>query len=292
MRHLVPWIAGLLVACGSAGPLESNLQQRPPPGPAGSFGEDHRWDDGKAEVCRYAAEEMVEGEKRSFEAVSIVAAELFDPRQMVKKEKYEPSLVPVLKCNWFLRIPTGVYSYQQMASLFVRRSDALAMKAAFSSQEWCGQTFAEWRRDRPGLAAHSYWDGEGDQTYELDAELGADVLFYEQVPLWIRAHRPDAARSEKVQLVEKRLATSHCAAPKLVAATLTFHGRANDDAKKPLVVELARADRSDTFLLDEVFPFTLTEWRRSDGTTWKLVKSERVEYWKLNKNSDCAAPSK
>src|SRR5262249_55168715 len=157
IRRLVLVAASALIA---AAPPQ---QRGPPPGPVGSFGEEHLWDDGKAEISQYAAEEIVEGEKRSFDAWTIVVAEMLDPTQMTKKEGWKASYVPVLKCNWFLEIPTGVYRYHQMASLFLRRSDMLAMKVAFSSSEWCGANFCEWRRDRPGFLVHSYWDGEGDQ---------------------------------------------------------------------------------------------------------------------------------
>lgn len=276
-------IAAALALALHCGPDAKSLQNGPPPGPDPSFGESHLWDDGKAELSLYDAEEIVEGEKRSFEATSIVVAELFDPDQMVKKEPWNASYVPLLKCNWFLTIPTGVYRYQQMASLFLRRSDLLAMKAAFSSQEWCGLTFAEWRRDQPGLHIHSYWDGEADQTYEL-APFAEATLFYEEVPLWIRGRRPDHPRTEKLQLIEKRLATSKCPPPKIVSAQLVFKGLQGDAAKKTCEIDLTREGATDSYSLAPDFPHALLEWRRSDGTKWKLKKTSRLDYWKFNKN--------
>src|SRR5262245_60979862 len=106
--------AAVIVACAASHAPEAPQQAEPPR----SFGEHPAWDDGKAELSIYDAEEIVEGERRRFEAVSIVVAEHFDATQMVKKEEFDLSLVPVLKCNWVLSIPTGVTRYQQMASLF------------------------------------------------------------------------------------------------------------------------------------------------------------------------------
>ncbi len=250
---------------------------------AASFGENAWWDDGKAELSRYAAEEIVEGEKRAFTAWSVIVAEHFDPKQMVKKEGYDAAYVPVLKCNWFLHIPTGVYAYQQMASLFLRRADSLVMKAAFSSQEWCGMTFAEWRRDQDGLAAHSYWDGEADQRYELP-ELATNTLFYEQLPLWIRGRHPERARTEPITLIRKRIATSKCPPPKLVAAAIWFDGVKDDATGKRLEARLLIDKEMDTFVFEPDFPHVMREWRRNDGTVWKLEKSARLDYWKFSKN--------
>ena len=278
IRRLVLVAASVLIA---AAPPQ---QRGPPPGPAGSFGEEHLWDDGKAEISQYAAEEMVEGEKRSFDAWSIVVAELLDPSQMIKKDKFNLSYVPVLKCNWFLEIPTGVYRYHQMASLFLRRSDMLAMKVVFSSSEWCGTSFCEWRRDRPGFLIHSYFDGEADQTVEFE-NPGESDLFYEQVPLWTRSRRPEKARSEKITLIEKHLASSRCPPPKSVDATMVFKGKLGDGDDARVEVDLVHGGATDTLVLAPALPYTLREWRRADGTTWKLKKSRRFDYWNFSKNA-------
>jgi hypothetical protein len=37
-------------------------------------------------------------------------------------------------------------------------------------------------------------------------------------------------------------------------------------------------------VLGAEFPYTMREWRRADGTTWKLRKTKRVAYWELSKN--------
>lgn len=277
-------VAGALFAAArSFAAASAEAPADPAPQGSPSFGEDRLWDDGKAELSRYAAEEIVEGEKRSFTAWSVIVAEHFDPKQMVKKDGWDAAFVPLLKCNWFLQIPTGIYSYQQMASLFLRRSDGLVMKASFSSQEWCGTTFAEWRRDRPGLEIHSYWDGEGDQRHELP-DLSTNVLFTEQLPLWIRGRHPGKARSEAVKVIAKRIATSKCPPPAIADATIAFDGPAGDAPDAPLVARLVVGDKVDTFRFARDFPHVMEEWARADGTKWTLEKSVRLDYWKYSRN--------
>ena len=170
-----------------------------------------------------------------------------------------------------------------MASLDLRRSDMLSMKAAFSSQAWGGTSYAEWRRGKDGFHIHSNVDGEGDQTYPLE-EMTEDQLFYEQVPLWVRSRRPYRARDEKITLIEKRLATTACPPPKLVPAKLSFKGVVGRDDDKHINVELVRGEWVDLFVLGEKFPYTMHEWRRADGTTWKLRKTKRLAFWDLAKN--------
>ena len=264
-------------------PRSAAPQKGPPPGPTGSFGEDHAWDDRKAEVCEYEAEELVDGEVRRFDGWTIIGTGFVDVQQGVRKGRFDPSFTPILECNWFLSIPTGVSTLQQMASLDLRRSDMLSMKAAFSSQAWGATTYAEWRRGKAGFHVHSNADGEGDQTWPIE-EMTEDQLFYEQVPLWVRSRRPYRARDEKVTLIEKRLATTLCPPPKFVPATLSFKGIVGRDDDKHINVELIRGDAVDTFVLGEKFPYTMHEWRRADGTTWKLRKTKRIAYWDLSKN--------
>src|SRR5262249_24268836 len=143
-------------------------QHGPPPGPTGSFGEDHAWDDRKAEVCEYDAEELVDGEVRHFDGWTVVGAGFVDVQQGVRKNRFDPAFTPILECNWILSIPTGVSIVQQMASLDLRRSDMLSMKAAFSSQASSGTSYAECRRGKQGFRVHSNVDGEGDQTLPLE----------------------------------------------------------------------------------------------------------------------------
>ena len=44
-----------------------------------------------------------------------------------------------------------------------------AVKVAFSSQEWCGQVYAQINnRDNFKIRSHSYFENEADQNFSLD----------------------------------------------------------------------------------------------------------------------------
>ena len=53
---------------------------------------------------------------------------------------------------------------------------------------------------------------------------------------------------------------------------------------KRIEARLVVDKKEDTFVLAPDFPFTLNEWRRADGTAWKLKKTTRLDYWKYSKN--------
>jgi len=85
---------------------------------------DPLWDDGRAEVSIYEAVEVRYAQPRTGQVVQILVKEDHLPGTWVKAD--DPSragLVPVLKFNWIFKVPTGVYSYEQMLSAFLRRSD-------------------------------------------------------------------------------------------------------------------------------------------------------------------------
>jgi len=249
-------VLGLLVLSAAAAP----------PRQATSFGEHELWDDGKVELSRYAAEAIVDGETRRFTAWSVVVAERLDPAQLVATEAFALDQVAVLGCRWLLRPADDAGGSQEMAALAVRRSDGLVMRAAFSGQEWRGTTFALWRRDVEGFATRSWREGEGDAHHPL-AELGSNVLFFEQLPIWIRGRHPERARREAITLIARRVATAKCTAPELLDAALWFDGAQGEGAARRLRARVVAGAREETLLFAPEFPHVLDEWRHADGTT-------------------------
>jgi len=264
-----------------------------PPRQATSFGEHELWDDGKVELSRYAVEAPAEGAPRRATAWSIVAAERLDPTQLVASEAFALDQVAVLGCRWLLRPATDAAdaaAEQELAALSVRRSDGLVMKAAFSSQEWRGTTFALWRRDVEGFETRSWRAGEGDARHALD-ELGSDALFFEQLPIWIRGRHPERVRQQPITLLARRLATAKCAAPERLAATLWFDGAQGEGAARRLRARVVAGAREETLLFAPDFPHVLDEWRHADGTTWRLEQSGRVDARELAR-AGLAGPAK
>ena len=123
------------------------------------------WGDGKAEFNIYDAQIARYGIPRPCEVLHILVRELFDPKQLVKPDSpNQPDAIAVLKLNQILHVPTGLYVYQQMHSNFWRVDNAQLLKFSLTSNDSCGNTFKEARREGDHLAYeyHTYWDGMAD----------------------------------------------------------------------------------------------------------------------------------
>src|SRR5215471_2564717 len=104
------------------------------------------WDDGKAEVARYQATRIVYAKPRSFESFYITVKEDFSPRFLVKTDQASAANIPVLKLNVISTIPTEYYEYRYLTSVFVKRNNPMdLLKLTNGSQEWCGNTFKEFK---------------------------------------------------------------------------------------------------------------------------------------------------
>ena len=244
---------------------------------------DSYWDGGKAEFNIYGAEISRYGIPRPCEVLHILVREPFDPKQLVKPDNAnQPGALPVLKMNQILHVPTGLYVYQQMHSNFWRVDNAQLLKFSLTSNDSCGNTFKQARRegDRLAYEYHTYWDGMADGKENVT--VPANGYFYDELPWLVRTidfiSKP--AGGFEVQL-----------------AGTTVHSKKDTFDFKPAkisykattrTVEVAveHAGGSDRFILDERFPHLLREWNAADGSKLKMKRSLKVAYWNFNKPGD------
>src|SRR5438477_1961832 len=145
------------------------------------------WADGKAEFNIYDAQIARYGIPRACEVLHILVREPFDPKQLVKPDNpNQPDAIPVLKLNQILHVPTGLYVYQQMHSNFWRVDNAQLLKFSLTSNDSCGNTFKEARREAERFAYeyHTYWDGMAGGKENL--AVPRDGHFYDELPWLVR----------------------------------------------------------------------------------------------------------
>ncbi len=279
-------LIALLLGCGGAGSAVA-VPHGSDAG-ANSFAANALWDDGRAEVNAYEAAERRYGILRPFTAYHIVVKEDFSKAQLVKADPgHDPSdLVTVLKLNQVIHYQTGIYSYHQMASTFYDRTTMDLLKFSLTSFEWCGNSFKEiTRRDgRAKLHVHTYWDGQADATYDLPS--GADVVLYDQLPLWIRSLPQEAGTSRSLRLVPGQI-NSKGPRPEVEPAGL--RAVAEETVTEPagtykaLRWEMKVDDRQpDIFWTARSFPYLLVAWSKPDGGSYRLKWTQRLAYWTLN----------
>jgi hypothetical protein len=281
--------AALLLAASV--PLAFSCAEPPPSGPAGAAGErplfsDALWDDGNAEVAGYEVVERRYGALRPGWATLIVVKETFDADALVKADGPPPDrALEVIKLNHVLTTPTGVYTYRQMASVFLDRGEARPVKIVTSSQEWCGITTAHMAVRSPAATLHtsSYFGAEGERAFPL--ALGEDVVLFDALPVWLRTLdllHPGERRIRLVpQILSNRMrAPSPAPATVLVGAPASVEVPAGEYEAIPVTV--MAGDRVDVFHFDAETPHTLLRWERADGGSYALAWVRRAPYWSMH----------
>jgi hypothetical protein len=240
------------------------------------------WDDGKAEVCAYEVTWAHYGRRYQGRALLVLVKEPWAPDLDVKADSPRPDGFDVLKLNHVRDVPTGVYTYHQMASLYTRRDSGELQKLAAASSEACGISTAEMVGGR--LATRSYFDGQGDRA----ASWPAGALPEDGLPASLRdyvAGRPPAALEVFPSLLAGRL-------PELKAAAYRVERREvpaveTPDGKVPGVeIRLTSGPSALAYTFDRESPYRLLRFEREDGTAYRLAKCERIPYWRMNKPGD------
>jgi len=240
------------------------------------------WGDGKAEFNIYDAQVARYGIPRPTEVLHILVREPFDPTQLVKPDNpNQPNAVQVLKLNQILHVPTGLYVYQQMHSNFWRVDNAQLLKFSLTSNDSCGNTFKEARREADHFAYeyHTYWDGMAGGKENL--AVPPDGHFYDELPWLVRTiDFQKASTPFEVQL-----------------AGTTINSKKDSFVFKPARISFKSTEReidvavehpggTDHFILDSDFPNLLRQWNAADGSRLKMKRSLKVAYWNYNKPGD------
>lgn len=249
------------------------------------------WYEGNAEITSYRLEQSRYGELREGTAVKIFVTEPFVKNKQVKADGSNPDNIPVLKLNATKDYLTGIYPYHIMTSSFYPVHDnSHAIKLAFSSQEWCGQVYAQLNnKERFEIASHSYFETEGDQDITLDKTNLEDEIWNK-----IRIN-PTSLPIGEIDMV-----------PSLEFIRLSHKELTNYKANAALknadglnIYELSYPDlnRTISITFTENFPHTIESWSESFTSGYgadtktlisKATKIKRIKtaYWRQNSNKD------
>ena len=265
----------LLLAALAAAPAGENVVWK------AGFGREALWNDGQAEVSVYEATDRREGRLRASRAILVVVAEDLVADRLVKADDpYHGKTRRVLKFNHVRSIPTGLYTFEQMLSVFADADRLAPVKLSMTSHEWCGNSFVEWRGDTDMLAIRSYFDTPGDVDAPLDPR---DAVFYDALPLELRGLDFERTRSGRLRVIDS-VFSNKPAVPSVADAAIEVERPSA--APEVYRVRVSRGDRRDTFEFERAFPHRLGRWERSDGGSLKLQKSLRLRYWEKTSPGD------
>ena len=252
-----------------------------PPAGAGAWRHDALWDDGNAELCAYEVTWPRYGHEFAGRALLVLVKEPWDPQQNVKADRPRADGFDVLKLNHARDVPTGVYTYHQLASAFLRRDDARLVKLAASSAEACGLTTAQ-RLGDGALSVRSYFDGAADREVPWPAGAVAEDALPALLRDWVDAgSEPPAELLVFPTLLDSKLA-------KLVPRPLRLARRDAGSVEVPggrfAAVELQLSGQGEwrSYLFERAAPHRLLELRTDDGTYYRMAKCGRVRYWEMH----------
>lgn len=247
------------------------------------------WYAGEAEITSYNLKQARYGEIREGSAVLIYVTEPFHKTKQVKADENNSNNIPVLKLNSTKNYLTGIYPYSIMSSSFYPVHDNQhALKISFSSQEWCGQVYAQLNnRDAFEINSHSYFETEADQNLELEKTILENELWNKLRidPSSLPTGPIDIIPSmEYIRLSHKEL--------KAYKATATLN-QEND----LFTYEIAypELDRNLKINFTSTFPYSIESWADSFksgfGSEAKImtstatkIKSLKSPYWQKNSN--------
>jgi hypothetical protein len=249
------------------------------------------WYEGKAEITSYTLKQARYGEIRTGTAVKIFVTEPFLKNKQVKADGSNPDNIPVLKLNATKNYLTGIYPYSIMTSSFYPVHDNThAIKVAFSSQEWCGQVYAQLNnREKFQISSHSYFESEGDEVIVLEKSNLEDEI-------WNRIRiDPTSLPIGELNMIPSlefiRLTHKDLKAYKANAKLTTENGLST------YVLNYPELERTLAISFTEAFPFSIESWSDSSksgyGTNAQTLTSTgtkitriKTPYWKQNANTD------
>ncbi|MFN2262381.1 MAG: septum formation inhibitor Maf [Psychroflexus sp.] len=242
------------------------------------------WYDGNAEITSYELLQYRYGEQRQGTAVLIFVSEDFLPNDQVKADDRNPENINVMKLNATKNFNTGIYPYSIMESTFLPLAEKRpVLKIASSTQEWCGQTYAQLNHHNDfEINSHSYFEGEADQNLSISPVLTENELW------------------TQLRIDPKKIETG----TQKLLPSLAFI-RLNHLEIKPYSAEIKQFDNE--FLVTEInykninrtlkifqnkkFPFEIEQWeeiqiKNQDTlvTSAKKMKRLKTKYWQKNAN--------
>jgi hypothetical protein len=266
----------------AAEPSAPSIPVLPAPAPRSgdsTWRRDGLWDDGRAEFCAYEVTWARYGALYRGRALIVLVKEPWAPDLDVKADTPRPGGFDVLKLNHVRDVPTGIYTYHQMASIYLRRDDGAIQKIAATSSEACGISTAEMTRGE--LRTHSYFDGQGDRVVRWPrGAVPEDAL-----PALLRDYVASASVPASLAVFPSLLMGRFASlAPVLYRVHRGEAGSLRVEAGDFRTIEIRLERDGDALAYDfEVAtPHRLVRFRRRDGTEYRLARGDRLAYWTMH----------
>jgi hypothetical protein len=259
---------------------------------------DAHWHDGKAEMNGYRLTVTRYGQERDGAAVLVYVTEPFSESKRVKVDDWQKDpddTFDALKLNLIRDFQTGIYDYNTMVSVFARSMDFTPVKVTFTSSEWCGHVYEEllFYPDRIRGHCYSYFENESGprDIGVVEGGVSEDNLF-----ILLRGLRGDylepGAKKEILMLPSVYFGRLSHRTPDWVKTEIKRRKKTTTikvpaGKFKTMVYEVKTADgRKGQFYIEDHYPHRVIRWEMSPDVKAELTGSERLQYWRLNRNGN------
>ncbi len=256
------------------------------------------WYNGRAEISRYTLDQAQYGAQNPGEAVLIFVTEDFRTDTQVKLESdAKDKATSVLKLNSIRRFVTGIYDYSLYSSVFTpidTRKYEHSQKVTMSSQDWCGQVYAQLNLDggKYQVMKRSYFEKDATEDFKIDAAWLEDEI-------WTRLRMDPAAlpkgETNVVPAAYAARLTGQKLEPLKAVGTLAEY-LGNDFTGKSLQqysLNYPDAKRELRIVFEKAFPHDIAGWEETYPSSGKVlttraVKTEQIrsDYWSHNAPGD------
>jgi hypothetical protein len=247
------------------------------------------WHAGKAEISSYNLIQSRYGETRKGKAVMIFVTEDFSKKLQVKlDDPGRRNKVNVLKLNFTKNFITGIYPYSLMLSVFTptdHERDPSSLKAAMSSQEWCGQIYTQLnlRGNRYAVKSHSYFEQEADEQFSV-----RQAFLEDEVWNLIRVDHTSLPSGE-FDIIPGLFYT------RLNHTGIGIHEATGEttetDSSFIYTLHFPEVERNLSISFEKQFPFKILGWRETWREKGQLMETHAAldetlytDYWTKNKN--------
>lgn len=203
----VRWNVGTLLVAAVAFAAGAVLVRAAPPAraawdPVGLLAH-ARWDDGLAEVARYAARGVVDGKEQARAVVRVALRALHDPITGTRPEGTSGRAIEAIETLALHEAAAGAADARTVAVVLDRRDARRVLGATAAAAGARGVTTVRLRRTPAGLRRDACSPFEGEGTWQ--DRLEADVVLEDQLPLLLRAVDWAATDALEVELLPSLL---------------------------------------------------------------------------------------
>ena len=259
------------------------------------------WYNRGAELSRFSLQQVRYGEIHQGDAILVFVTEKMNPSTQIKADRPGANDIAILKLNAVRKFFTGIYPYSIMTSIFAPvdvQNYPLPLKITSTTQEWCGHVYTQLNlnENEYRVRLHSYFEGEGDQDFDLKKVIPEDALWTlirlapGSLPLGEFSMIPGTVYA---RLAHRPVAVQEAVGKLSLSSEKSLEGN-------PLVIyeiDFPTEDRSLRIHFEKDFPHRIQKWqetyRERTGMGAKVLTTRAARthtimgpYWRHHSNND------